>query len=70
MEDFLGDDYTMDEIRETIGAQHSAEEVLVVQPLVGQSYVSETSHGHVHSPPRIDSQVIEGEIIVVLLTPE
>jgi hypothetical protein len=35
MEDFLGDDYTMDEIREAIGAQHYGEEVPVVQPLVG-----------------------------------
>jgi hypothetical protein len=35
MEDFLGVDYTMDEIREATGAQPSGEEVHVVQPLVG-----------------------------------
>jgi hypothetical protein len=35
MEDFLGDDYAMDEIREEISAQHSGEEVHVVKPLVG-----------------------------------
>jgi hypothetical protein len=34
MEDFLGTDYTMDEIRETIDAHHYVEEVLVVQPLI------------------------------------
>ena len=39
MEDFLGDDYTMDEIREATGAHHSSEEVHVVQPLVGQSNI-------------------------------
>jgi hypothetical protein len=39
MEDFLGYDYTMDEIREAIGAQHSSEEVPVVQPLIGQSNI-------------------------------
>jgi hypothetical protein len=70
MEDFLGDDYTMDEIREATGAQHSGEEVHVVQPLVGQSDVPETSHGHVHSPPRIDPPVIEGERTATLLTPQ
>ena len=37
MEDFLGYDYTMDEIRESIGVQHCAKEVHVVQPLVGHS---------------------------------
>jgi hypothetical protein len=35
MEDFLGVDYTMDEIRETTSVQHFGEEVFVVQPLVG-----------------------------------
>jgi hypothetical protein len=35
MEDLLGVDYTMDEIREVTGAQPSSEEVYVVQPLVG-----------------------------------
>jgi hypothetical protein len=35
MEDLLGADYTMDEIREATGAQHCGEEVHVVQPLVG-----------------------------------
>ena len=35
MEDLLGDDYTMDEIREAIGGQHCGEEGLVVQYLVG-----------------------------------
>jgi hypothetical protein len=35
MEDLLGVDYTMDEIREEIGAQHCGEEVHVVKPLVG-----------------------------------
>jgi len=35
MEDFLEDDYTMDEIREAIGVQHYGEEVIVVQPIVG-----------------------------------
>jgi hypothetical protein len=34
MMDFLGVDYTMDEIREEISAQPSGEEVPVVQPLV------------------------------------
>jgi hypothetical protein len=61
MEDFLGDDYTMDEIREENGVQHCGEEVHVVQPLVGQSNISETSQSHVHSPPRFDPLVIEGE---------
>jgi hypothetical protein len=35
MMDFLGVDYTMDEIREETGAQPSGEEFHVVQPLVG-----------------------------------
>jgi hypothetical protein len=39
MEDLLGSNYTMDEIREEVGAQHCSEEVPVVQPLVGQSNV-------------------------------
>jgi hypothetical protein len=39
MDDFLGYDYTMDEIREEIGVHHCGEEVPMVQPLIGQSYV-------------------------------
>jgi hypothetical protein len=35
MEDFLGDNYTMDEIRGPTDAQHCGEEFHVVQPLVG-----------------------------------
>jgi hypothetical protein len=70
MEDFLGADYTMDEIREETGAQHCGEEVLVVQPLVGQSDVPETSQSHVHSPPIFDPPVIEGERTATLLTPQ
>ena len=35
MEDLLGDNYTMDEIREAIGVQHCSEEFTMVQPLVG-----------------------------------
>jgi hypothetical protein len=70
MEDFLGVDYTMDEIREAIGAQHYGQEVHVVEPLVGQSNITETSHGHVHSPPRIDLPVIEGEKNETLLAPQ
>jgi hypothetical protein len=35
MEDFLADDYKMDEVREAVGPQHSSEEVHVVKPLVG-----------------------------------
>jgi hypothetical protein len=35
MEDFLGDDYIMDGIRDPTGAQHCGEEFHVVQPLVG-----------------------------------
>ena len=66
MENFLGVDYTMDEIKEETSAQHSGEEVLVVQPLVGQSDVLETSHRHGHSTPRIDPPMIKGEIIAML----
>jgi hypothetical protein len=40
MEDLLGADYTMDEIREETSIQHSGEEGLVVQSLVGWSNVS------------------------------
>jgi hypothetical protein len=54
-------DYTMDEIREANGVQHCGEEVFVVQSLIGQSNVPETSQSHVHSPPRVDLPVIEGE---------
>ena len=70
MMDLLGVDYTMDEIREEIGAQHSGKEVILVQPLVGQSNDLETSHGNVHSPPRIDPAVIEGERTAMLLNPQ
>ena len=35
MEDFLGTDHTMDEIREATGVQHCGEEIFVVQYLVG-----------------------------------
>jgi hypothetical protein len=70
MEDLLGADYTMDEIREATGVQHCGEEVLVVQPLVGQSNVPETSQSHVHSPPIFDPPVIEGERTATLLTPQ
>jgi hypothetical protein len=70
MEYFLGDDYAMDEIREAIGAHHYGEEVLVVQPLVGNSNVLENSHWNVHSPPRIDPTIIEGERTATLFTPQ
>jgi hypothetical protein len=70
MEYFLGANHTIDEVRESNSAQHSGEEVHVVQPLVGQSNVPETSHGHVHSPPRIDPPVIEGERTAMLLNPQ
>ena len=68
MEDLLGDDYTMDEIREAIGAQHYGEEVHVVQSLVGQSSIPETSHGNVDSPLKIDPPVIEGERTITFVT--
>jgi hypothetical protein len=35
MEDFLGVDYTMDEIREETGVQHFGEEAHVVQYFIG-----------------------------------
>jgi hypothetical protein len=70
MEDLLGADYTMDEIREATGVQHCGEEVHVVQSLVGQSNVPETSQSHVHSPPTVDPPVIEGERTATLLTPQ
>ena len=35
MEDFLGADYTMDEIREATGVQQCGEEVPLVKPFVG-----------------------------------
>jgi hypothetical protein len=54
MEDLLGVDYTMDEIIEATCAQPSGEKVPLVKPFVGQLDILETSHGHVHSPPRID----------------
>jgi hypothetical protein len=69
MEYFLGAYYTMDEIREEIGAQHCVEEVILVQPLIGQSDVSKTSQSHIHSSPRIDPLVIEGETYATFLTP-
>jgi hypothetical protein len=70
MEDLLGDDYTMDEIREATGVQHCGEEGHVVQSLVGQSNVLETRQSHVHSPPTVDLSVIEGERTATLLTPQ
>jgi hypothetical protein len=70
MEDLLVVDYKMDKIREATGVKHCGEEVHVVQPLVGQSKVIETSQSHVHSPPRFDPLVVEGEIITTLLTPQ
>jgi hypothetical protein len=69
MEDFLGDDYKMDEIREATSVQHCGEEVPVVQPLVGQPDFPKTSQSHVHSPPRFDPPVIEGGRNTTLLTP-
>jgi hypothetical protein len=60
----------MDEIREAIGAQHSSEEVPVVQPLIGQSNIWENSHGNVHSPPKIYFIVIDGERNETLLNPQ
>ena len=70
MEDFLGVDYTMDEIREETSVQHCGEEGHVVQYLVGHSNVLETRQSHVHSPPTVDSSVIEGERTATLLTPQ
>jgi len=69
MEDFLGADYTMDEIREATGVQQCGEEVPLVKPLVGKSNILETSQSHVHSPPIFDPPVIEGERTATLLTP-
>ena len=69
MEDLIGADYTMDEIREATSVQHCHEEGPVVKNLVGQSNVLETRQSHVHSPPTVDPSVIEGEIIATLLTP-
>jgi hypothetical protein len=63
MEDLLGDDYIIDEIREATGVQHCGEEVPLVQPLVGQSNVPKTSQLHVHSPLRFYPPMIEGETI-------
>jgi hypothetical protein len=70
MEDLLGADYTVDEIRETNGVQHCVEEDYMVQSLVGQSNFPETSQSHFHSPPTIDPPVIERERIAKLLTPQ
>jgi len=42
----------------------------MVQSLVGNSNVLETSQSHVHSPPRFDILVIEGERTATLLTPQ
>jgi hypothetical protein len=61
MMDFPGVYYAIDGIREAIGAHPSSEEVLVVKPLVKQLDALKTSHGHAHSPPKIDLQVIQGE---------
>jgi hypothetical protein len=69
MEDFLGVDYTMDEIREETSAQHCGEEVPMVQPIVGHPDILETSQYDVHSPPIFDLSVIEGEITTTFLTP-
>jgi hypothetical protein len=70
MEDLLGVDYTMDEIREATSVQHYGEEFYVVQSLVRQLIVPETSQSHVHSPPKVDLPVIEGERTATLLTPQ
>jgi hypothetical protein len=70
MEDFLGVDYTMDEIREAIDVQHYGEKLLMVQSLVRQSNVPETSQSHFHSPPIVDHPMIEGERNATLLTPQ
>jgi hypothetical protein len=70
MEDFLGANYTMDEIREATSVQHCGEEDLLVQSLVRQSNVLETRQSHVHSPPTVDLLVIEGERTATFLTPQ
>jgi hypothetical protein len=57
MEDLLGAEYTMDEIREATSVQDCGEEVHLVQSLVRQLNVSETSQSHVHSPPIVDPPV-------------
>jgi hypothetical protein len=70
MDYLLGANHTIGEVREETSAEHSGEEVHVVQPLVGQSNVLETSHGNVHSHPRIHPPAIEGEITAMLLNPQ
>jgi hypothetical protein len=60
----------MDEIREETSAHPYGEEVLVVQPLVGQLDIPYTRHGHVHSPLMTYLLVIEGEITTMLVTPQ
>jgi len=58
MIDLLGDNYTMDEIREANSEKPSCEEVHMVKLLVQQLDIHETTHEHVHSPPKFDLQVI------------
>jgi len=60
MEDLLGFDYTMNEIREKTNVQHCGKEGHVVQSLVVQS--------NVHSPPTFDLSLIEGERTTTFLT--
>jgi hypothetical protein len=43
MGDLIGDDYTMDQIREETSEKHYGEEVHLVQPLVGQLDVTSLS---------------------------
>jgi hypothetical protein len=70
MEDLLGVDYTMDEIRDAIGVQHCGEEIPTVQSLLQQSNVLETRQSHVYAPPTFDPSMIEGEINETLLNPQ
>jgi hypothetical protein len=70
MEDFIGANYTMDEINKAIYVQHYGEEGHVVQSLVGQSKFPESRQSHVHSPPTVDPSVIEWERTAILLTPQ
>jgi len=70
MEDFLGVDYTTNEIREENGVQCYGEECPLMQSLVGQLNVLETRQSHVNSPPTVDPLMIEGEKNEKLLTPQ
>jgi hypothetical protein len=70
MEDLLGDYYKIDEIREANGVHHYSEEVPMVKPPIGYLDVPKSCHGHVHSPPRINPLVTEGERNAMLLTPQ